>query len=90
MIPVFNPEGLENGKKYRIHHQSDSERVMRESVMVFLDAPGGKHAKSTFWSARPVAGTQEMPTSWIKKLWLVDDDVAIKIKGKLSAETRVL
>jgi hypothetical protein len=45
------------GTKYKVRHRSEQQRRTRESVMTYL---GG-----TSWNARPAAGTQELPASWI-------------------------
>lgn len=49
------------GKKYKVVYKGDLQRFNREAVMVYL----GKDGTSTSWDARPAAGTQTMPTSWI-------------------------
>lgn len=67
--------GLVKGKKYIVVHMSEAQRKPRESVMIFL----GSEDQSTFWSARPVAGTQELPKSWIKGLWEVEQSVKVRI-----------
>lgn len=53
---------LIEGRKYRIKHRSETQKKDRESVMRFL----GEEGSSYVWSARPVAGTQTMPKSWVK------------------------
>lgn len=50
------------GTRYWILHQSDEQRYPRLSVMTFLD-PGD--AERGVWNARPAAGTQQLPWSWI-------------------------
>lgn len=69
---------LERGRKYLIHHQSPEQRKTRESVMVFL---GSCSCDTTDWSARPAAGTQTMPKSWIKAIWSIDQRVECRVNG---------
>lgn len=60
---------LSVGKKYRLFYRNPMQRRPREAVMVYLSRQG----TSTSWSARPVAGTQEMPDSWLISVTEVDD-----------------
>ena len=58
---------LRKGAKYRIIHQSPTQRVERESVMVFLGM-GGIDGKDAQFDARPLAGTQSLPPGWVKRV----------------------
>lgn len=54
------------GKRYLVVHQAPNQHYPRESVMDFL---GVNHILDTWsFSARPVAGTQDMPRTWILKV----------------------
>lgn len=55
-------EALIEGAKYRVTYRSETQKRDRQAVMRFLGVEGDKLT----WSARPVAGTQEMPRSWFK------------------------
>lgn len=50
------------GQWYRVTHRSETQRLSRESVMqyLWLDAGG-----TLAFSARPVAGTQQLPLHWL-------------------------
>lgn len=56
---------FEPGKRYRIVHQSHDQRYARVSVMDYLGTSGVIDELS--FSARPVAGTQQMPRTWVKE-----------------------
>ena len=53
---------FEPGKRYRILHKSETQRIERASVMDYL---GAKQDGYLSFSARPVAGTQRIPLEWI-------------------------
>lgn len=57
---------FEPGKRYRVVHQSPTQKFPRVSVMVYLGAAGILDSLS--FSARPIAGTQQMPRTWIKQV----------------------
>lgn len=61
--------GLVPGKKYRITYKSEAQRNKREAVLQFLEEVEGE----LVLSARPVAGTQKMPRSWIIDITDVSD-----------------
>ena len=73
------PVNLQQGRKYVIRHRSPMQRKMRESVMKYLGdhSVGGEPGAS--WSARPVAGTQPIPWSWVYSLSEADEDAAIRV-----------
>lgn len=64
------------GKKYRIVHRSETQRRDRVSVMVYL---GDEGSTWHLFSARPVAGTQMMPKSWIKDITQADDNAKVSL-----------
>lgn len=55
---------METGKMYLIVHQSDAQGYPRVSAMRFLEESLGK----LVFDARPTAGTQEMPRSWVQSI----------------------
>lgn len=58
---------LVTGTKYIVRYQSETQRYQRQAVMVYLGpTPEGD---GYLFSARPVAGTQKLPKSWIKGVW---------------------
>lgn len=60
------------GKKYRITYKADNHQHRREAVMVYL----GQDDNNYHWSASPVvAGTQDMPKSWVIKVEYMGDGV---------------
>lgn len=67
---------LTKGQKYRVLHKSESQRYTRESVLVLLDRDGNE----LIFDARPVAGTQKMPVSWVIGIWPSAEP--IKINGR--------
>lgn len=60
------------GRKYLIHHKSAAQRYVRQSIMTYLGLSDSGHL---LWDARPAAGTQEMPTSWLTSVGEVDASV---------------
>lgn len=82
LIPAIPNEGLpetsfEPGKRYRVTHQSPTQHYARVSVMDYLGTAGIIDELS--FSARPIAGTQKMPRSWIIKAEEVDKGVPISL-----------
>jgi hypothetical protein len=63
---------LTTGKVYRVQYKSATQRRVREAVMVFLSH--SPRSNSTQWSARPAAGTQELPDEWVLRLEEVPTD----------------
>lgn len=63
------------GQKYLVRHKSGTQRVVRESVMVFLD----EEEKDFIFSARPVAGTQTLPKDWVREIEPVPEDAVVYI-----------
>jgi hypothetical protein len=59
-------DALERGKRYMIIWTNDSRRTDRMSVLKFLGH--NSHNDDTSWDARPDAGTQNMPRSWILRV----------------------
>lgn len=69
------------GNRYMIYHMAGTERRMRYSVMDYLgqeprESYRGEGGNYTF-NARPEAGTQSMPPSWIKLVESVSKDTPI-------------
>lgn len=56
------------GKKYKVVYKGERQHYNREAIMVFL----GTEGNNTSWDARPFAGTQTMPSSWIVAVFQVD------------------
>jgi hypothetical protein len=75
--PLYN---FEPGKRYEIVHQSPGQRYARVSVMVYLGTSGAIDQLS--FSARPVAGTQTMPRSWIRNVEEVPDSTAASLNRR--------
>lgn len=69
---------LERGNRYRIYHQSPSQGYMRVSVMDYLDDDDQHHV----FSARPVAGTQTLPKSWVIRIVEVSTETPVSINGR--------
>jgi hypothetical protein len=69
------------GNRYKIYHMSGTERSMRTSVMDYLgrELRESHHGEGSnyLFNARPVAGTQSMPPSWIKIVEPVSKDTPI-------------
>lgn len=73
--PVTLPGGggqplLQAGVKYVVTYRVGMQKRDREAVMTFVglhEARGvGRHI--SYWSARPVAGTQELPVDSVSKI----------------------
>lgn len=60
---------LVKGQKYRLIHRTPLQLKNRETVAVFLD----EEEKTYVFSARPAAGTQEMPKDWVLGIEPVDE-----------------
>jgi hypothetical protein len=71
---------LQVGKRYKIYHQSEAQKVLRYSVMDYL-GPDETNQNNDNWNARPVAGTQSMPRSWISGIYQVHKSAAIILNG---------
>lgn len=74
------------GKRYLLIHRGPLQRYDRESVMIFLGVeyhPAGSAGEPYYqFSARPVAGTQTLPDSWIKEVYEVTPDERIRINQR--------
>lgn len=79
--PYTREFNFQPGQRYRVVHQSPSQRYARVSVMVYLGAAGGILDYFGF-SARPVAGTQQLPESWIKQVELVSSSVPVSLNKR--------
>ena len=51
-------------RKYRVIHRSETQRVDRASVLRYM----AEDSEVYYFDARPVAGTQTMPKSWVKSI----------------------
>lgn len=73
--PVLIP-----GRKYRIIHQSPSQRYPRVSVMRLI----GDSELDDAWlfDARPLAGTQTLPKEWMIECSETTPDAAISINER--------
>lgn len=56
---------LEPGQRYHIVYMSGTQRFPRSAVMDYLSFDSNHDAH--VFSARPAAGTQDMPRDWIKQ-----------------------
>lgn len=81
MEPYTHAFNFEPGRKYRIVHQSPSQRYARVSVLLYLGAAGGILDYFGF-SARPIAGTQQLPESWIKQVEWVPESTPISLNQR--------
>jgi hypothetical protein len=68
----MTPDKMEVGNRYRVYHKSGTQRIMRYSVMDYLgrdehESYAGQGPNYSF-NARPLAGTQSMPPSWIQSI----------------------
>jgi hypothetical protein len=66
-------DGLVKGKKYKVRYRIGMQRNDREAVMVFL----GVNDSLLLWSARPVAGTQQLYSKDLKEATQVSDDTVV-------------
>lgn len=76
-LPWYN---LQNGERYYIVHQSETQRKPRVSVMDYMD----QNDNSYFFSARPVAGTQEIPKRDVKRVHKVSSGHSIVLNKIVS------
>jgi hypothetical protein len=60
------------GKRYKIYHLSETQRVLHYSVMDYLGREQNEsyvgQGPNYLFNARPEAGTQSMPPSWIQRV----------------------
>lgn len=62
------------GRWYEIRHRSPGQQYDRRSVMQYLGVAEQPGAVTHRFNARPKAGTQTMPHSWIKSVAILADD----------------
>ena len=75
---------LVKGHRYRIIYKSDAQRTLRYAILDYLDEGEGSYEKgSYFFSARPLAGTQEMPKHWVHSIEEVAKNTALTIGRKI-------
>lgn len=60
------------GAKYRLTYRIGRQVKPREAVMVLIGINTSRGKVTTVWSARPVAGTQELPAEAVLSLKAVD------------------
>ena len=68
--PVDPAVGLVPGQRYHLRYRSTTQRLDRGAVMVYLGADGDR----LLFSARPAAGTQQIPRGWLKAAEAVPAD----------------
>jgi len=62
-MTVENPATpLRPGQRYRVWYRGESQHLDRIAVMVFL----GEDGDTLLFDARPVAGTQHLPRTWLR------------------------
>ena len=66
---------MTQGHRYRVRYRSGSQRRDRTAVMVYLGTDGGW----LLFDARPAAGTQRMPNTWIRAVEPVPADTPAHI-----------
>jgi hypothetical protein len=71
------------GRKYRIVFKNENQKYLHQSVMAYL----GENKALIFghnlvFDARPVAGTQEIPLSWIADIREVKDNHPIVLNKR--------
>jgi hypothetical protein len=71
-----------SGRRYRITHQSDTQKYARVSVLDFMQSGTGTDASALMFSARPIAGTQAMPRSWIINIEEVSSNTPITMNQR--------
>jgi hypothetical protein len=71
--PVDLAAGLVPGQRYRLRYRSSTQRLDRSAVMVYLDADG----ENLLFSARPAAGTQQIPRTWLLSVEAVPADTPV-------------
>jgi hypothetical protein len=72
------------GHRYLVRYRSATHRLDRTAVMVYL----GVDADMLQFSARPVAGTQQLPRSWIRAVEPVPADTPAHINKVVPREDR--
>lgn len=74
---------MQPGKRYRIVFKADTDRIEKFSVMDYLGEQNGPESGWTdgsySFSARPIAGTQQMPKKWLRTVTQVAKDEPIVI-----------
>jgi hypothetical protein len=76
-------DALEPGKRYLIIWTNDSRRTDRMSVLKFLGHNSvARQNDDTSWDARPDAGTQNMPRSWILHVHKASPIAKVRIDEK--------
>jgi len=76
------------GRRYKVHSMIPGvERVMRESIMDFLNYGDDYHPYSLFFNLRPLAGTQEVDFRHIHAMW--ETDAELSMPRKIRTENRV-
>jgi hypothetical protein len=79
---------MKPGQRYKVHSMIPGvERVMRESIMEFLEYGDESHRRSLFFNLRPLAGTQEIDFLHVHAMW--ETDAPLALPGKIRTETRV-
>ncbi len=66
---------LVRGQRYRLRYRSETQRRDRSAVMVYLGADGDQ----LLFDARPAAGTQRMPRTWLRAVEQVPVDTPAHI-----------
>lgn len=59
---------LQGGIKYRVTYRVGQQKRDREAVMTFLGIRSDHGSNTSLWSARPVAGTQELPVEAVSRI----------------------
>jgi hypothetical protein len=72
------------GDRYLVRYRSGTQRLDRTAVMVYL----GQDADTLQFSARPVAGTQRLPRSWIRSVEPVPANTPAHINRIVPREAR--
>jgi hypothetical protein len=75
--PKAGPQ-LVPGGRYRVVHRSPTQRRDRVSVLDYLEEAG----EELVFSARPVAGTQQMPKAWVREVTEVAKTTPVSMNGK--------
>jgi hypothetical protein len=68
--PTPSGQDLVTGQKYRITYKAPNWKYARTAVMTYL----GPGSSDGCWNARPFAGTQDLPDSWVQTVEKVDND----------------
>jgi hypothetical protein len=72
MTDTINTAGLKVGQRYRIIFRNPTDRLPREMIATFETSGGDL----SWWSLRPIAGTQELPVGWIHEVWKTEKPVS--------------